>query len=192
MVLVLALVARRFDWPGWIAIPVFASPIGYWIFINGQIEWLALSGLLFVNGFDILVLLTKPQVAIGAVVPRFKTQTAQRIAYLTPALLLGAVSLFVWRGWPIELLSKVRHLPESYWNASVWPWGIPIGLFLLWQAWHRSQEWLGMVATPFVFPYVNLTSFIGSMVVLAAKRPRIAVVIWAGVWLAHLLVFLIQ
>ena len=66
-VLMLTLVIRRFDGPEWVVLPVLISPPGFWLFSNGQLDWLVWWGLLMFNGLDILLLTIKPQVAIGVV-----------------------------------------------------------------------------------------------------------------------------
>lgn len=103
-VIIFALVARKFGGPDWIAIPVLISPPGYWLFHNGQTEWLVLIGLLLSNGLDIPFLILKPQVAIGAILPRLKESGDQRKQYIFPGIIVFAISLLIWRLWPLEIL----------------------------------------------------------------------------------------
>ena len=45
-------------------------------------------------------------------------------------------------------------------------------MILLWFAWRRGDDGLGVVATPLLFPYVNAPSYLGLLAVVAARQPR--------------------
>jgi hypothetical protein len=181
-VILFALVARRFGGPDWIAIPVLISPPGYWLFYNGQTEWLVLVGLLFFNGLDVAFLALKPQVALGVFLPRLKRAGDQWKQYVLPGFLIFAISLLIWPLWPLEMFEIAPILTSGSWNSALWPWGLPIGIFLLWYSWKNADDRWGVVATPFLFPYVNLPNYLGLMIVLASKWPRWTLIIWAVMW----------
>ena len=181
-VLVFALVARKLGGPDWIAIPVLISPPGYWLFYNGQTEWLILIGLLFFNGLDIAFLMLKPQIALGAVVARLRRASDQWKHYLLPSFLLFLCSLIVWPMWPLKILEAAPTLTAGSWNSALWPWGIPVGIFLLWYSWKYADERWGIAATPFLFPYINLPNYLGLMIALAARWPKWALIAWALMW----------
>jgi hypothetical protein len=185
-VIVVALSLRRFGGPDWMALPVLATPIGYWLFRNGQTEWLMLTGLLFYNGLDVLVLILKPQVAAGVIVSRLRRAGAHWLAYLLPALIMGVVSLIIWPGWPVGILNFAPVLLSGEWNSSLWPWSMVVGLGCLWRAWQTGDDRWGVVATPFMFPYVNLPSYVGVLIVLAARWPKWFLLVWGLVWLGGL------
>jgi hypothetical protein len=190
-VIILALVAKRFNGPDWIAIPILISPPGWWLFTNGQTEWLMLSGLLMFNGLDILLVVLKPQVAVGVIVPRVRRAGARWFVYLAPALLFGLASFIIWPGWPLRILEFAPILIKGEWNSALWPWGLPVGLFLLWQAWRTGEDRWGIAASPFLFPYVNMPSYLGLLIVLAARWPRWTLGVWVAMWLfGFLLIFL--
>jgi hypothetical protein len=67
-VIAISLVARRLGGKDWYAVPVMLTPFGYWMMRNGQVDGLILAALLLSYGFDALILITKPQVAAGAIV----------------------------------------------------------------------------------------------------------------------------
>ena len=154
-VVILALVIRQFGGPEWLAIPLLVSPFGYWLFSNGQTDCLLLGGLLFFNGLDPLVLVLKPQLAVGAIVSRVRRAQASRINYLSPIAITTVLSLVIWWGWPLGILSIVHTLISGSWNAAVWPYGLPVGLVMLWIAWRRGDDRWGVAATPLLLPYVN-------------------------------------
>jgi hypothetical protein len=137
-----------------------------------------LAGLLVFNGLDPLILVLKPQVAAGAIVARVRRAGARWWVYLAPLAVILAVSLVVWRGWPGGLLSYRELLISGDWNSAVWPFGLPFGLGLLWWAWRTGDERFGIVATPLLFPYVNMPSYLGLLAVLAIRWPRWALLAW--------------
>jgi len=187
-VILFALVARRFGGPDWIAIPVLISPPGYWLFYNGQTEWLVLIGLLFFNGLDIPLLLLKPQVAIGAFLPRLRRAGSQWKQYVLPGFIIFIISVLIWPLWPIKMLKIVPVLTAGSWNSALWPWGIPIGIFLLWYSWKTMDDRWGVAATPFLFPYINMPNYLGLLIVLAAKWPKWSLMLWAVMWIVGLVV----
>jgi hypothetical protein len=177
-VIVLALVIGHYGGPAWLAIPLLISPFGYWLFRNGQTDCLLLGGLLIFNGLDPLILVLKPQVAIGAIVSRFKRAQAQRWRYLLPLGIGVALSLVIWWGWPRGVLHYAPVLLSANWNSAAWPYGIPVGIVLLWLAWRSGDDLWGIAATPLLFPYVNLPSYLGLLAVLAARWPRWVILGW--------------
>lgn len=191
-VVVFAWLAQRLGGPDWVAIIVLVSPPGFWMFRNGQMEWLALFGLLLFDGTDWLWLAIKPQLTIGLLVPRLKRTRGQWIRYLAPIVIAGILSLLIWPGWPLRAWPEVSpHWLTANWNWSIWPWGVPIALFLLWLAWRRGEDWLGLVASPLLSPYVNMPNYLGLMVALAARWPRWALGIWVSLWVSVVLRYFI-
>lgn len=191
-VLVVALVAKRFGGPDWIALPVLLTPSGFWLFRNGQTEWLMLLGLLFFNGLDAVLLILKPQVAVGAIVSRIRRADKQRRVYLTPLVVVILISFAVWNEWFLKILTFAPVLIKGDWNSSVWPWGVVAGLGLLWRAWKTGDDRWGVAASPFLSPYVNLPSYLGLLIVLASRWPRWFLLIWALVWISAGLLFFIS
>lgn len=188
-VILLALVLRRFGGSPWLVFPLLLSPLGYYLFRSGQTDVLLLSGLLFFNGLDPLLLVLKPQLAAGVLVARLRRAGPAWPRYLAPLAVVGGLSLVVWWGWPAGLLAFRETLIGGPWNASAWPYGLPVGLGLLWWAWRTGDDRWGLAATPFLFPYVNPPSYIALCAVLAARWPRWALVAWFAIigfvgWLA--------
>lgn len=190
-VVVVGLVILRFGGPAWGIIPVFVSPAGFWIFKNGQTDWLVLLGLLFFNGLDVLLFTVKPQVAAWVVVARIKRAGASWRRYLLPALVLIPMSLVVWLAWPVHLLDYGPLLVPSEWNVSLWPWSIPIGTYLVWRAWRTGDDKYGLVASPLLFPYVNFPSYLGVLVVAVVRWPFVTLAIWALIWILSFAIFFI-
>ncbi len=167
------------------------SPAGYWLFQNGQTDWLMLSGLLLLNGLDVLLLVLKPQVALGVIIPRLKKSGDKWKEYLLPSIIVFAISLFLWPLWPLKIIEIAPILTSGSWNSSFWPWGIPAGIFFLWCSWKTSEDRWGVAATPFLFPYINLPNYLGLLIALASKWPRWSVFVWVITWIVGGLLFFI-
>jgi len=150
--------------------------------VNGQVDCLVLGGLMFFNGVDPLILLMKPQVAAGAIVSRVKRTGRQWSRYVLPSLVGLGISLVVWWMWPVAFLGPVMRQIPGYWNSSLWPFGIPFGLFSLWKAWKTADERWGVVASPLLSPYVNLPSYLGLLAVIVSRWPRWTVVVLIAVY----------
>ena len=184
-VLLLAKLIRRFGGPEWMVVFVLLTPPGFWELTLGQIDVLVLSGLLFFNGLDPLIYLLKPQVAFGVLLPRLRRAG---ITYLLPLVGMVCISLVVWWGWPVSVWIHSRHLCDNC-NASLWPYGIPLGAALLWFAWKTGDDRLGLAASPLLFPYVGLYSYLGLLAVVAARWPKWTIIVWVTVYLLFGVVF---
>jgi hypothetical protein len=185
-VVLLGLLTRRLGGKDWYAIPVMLTPLGYWMMGNGQIDCLLLAGLWASRGLDVVILITKPQVAAGAIVARLRQAGTwrQRAIYLAPAVAALLVSLVIWPGWPMQIAGYRTVLLDASWNWAIWPWGLPIAAWLLWRAWQTGKEAWGLLATPFLFPYVNAHTFVVAAAVAAVLWPRAALAAWLVLWAA--------
>lgn len=190
-VVILAMVMRSLGGKDWIAIFLLATPSGYWLFRNGQTDCLILGGLLLFNGLDPLILILKPQVAAGAIVPRLGRASEYKANYLVPLAVVGTLSLLIWPGWPQALLTYAPRLITGYWNSSLWPIGFPIGALLLWHAWRTGNDNWGVAASPLLLPYVNFPSYLGLMAAFAARWPRRTILLCAGNYLLYFLPILL-
>lgn len=171
-VLLLALVAVRFGGPPWAAVLALLTPAGYFLFENGQTDALILAGVLLPAGLAPVVLILKPQLAIGAIVAILGKAKGRRRETLAPLAAVGLVSLVVWWGWPAGVARFGPALLAGEWNASLWPYSAPIGLVCMWLAWRSGDVRWGLIASPLLAPYVNWQSYIGILLVVAAKWPR--------------------
>jgi hypothetical protein len=78
----------------------------------------------------------------------------------------------------MEILKRYSgYALNGFWNDSIWPWSVPVGLYFLWKSWQtKADEW-ALVASPLLFPYVNITTWIVLLVVLAARHPLAASIV---------------
>ena len=178
-VVALAVVIRRLGGRDWLAIPLLVSPLGFWLCRNGQVDAVILLSLLVTNGLELLIVIAKPQVAVGVVVSRLRRAGPRWPVYLAPLLVGGLLSLVIWPGWPLAVASASASHVGVDWNSAAWPYGVPFGLALLWAAWRRGDDGLALLATPLLFPFVNAPSYLGALAVVAARWPHWLLWVWA-------------
>lgn len=189
-VIVVALVIHRFGGPWWGVVVVFLTPSGIWHFANGQVDWLALAGLFWFNGLDLVFFMLKPQVALWVVVARLRRAGASWWRYLSPASAMLATSLVIWPLWPVHVARVGKAVIDDPYNASLWPWSLPLGAFLVWKAWQTGDDRYGLAASPLLFPYVNWPSYLGLLTILVSRWPRATLAAWAVTWGGGMLLFL--
>jgi hypothetical protein len=182
--LLMVAVLRRYGGRAWLALPIVLSPFGMRLFDLGQTDMLILAGLLLPAGFDLVVLAIKPQVAAGAILTRLVNAARGRelVRYLAPLVIVMAASVWVWPGWPAALLQTSLTHVGANWNAAPWPAGLPLGLALLWRAWRKNDDALGVLATPLLAPFFNVQTLVASLVILAARWPRWFGAAWLASW----------
>lgn len=179
--LVVVLTLTALGWATWrrkgsplaILLVICSLPV-MWTLYLGQLDGLALLGLCLMPG-AVPVALLKPQLTVFAMLSDRRR--------LVAALIWGIVSLAVWGGWPLAMLSRVN----SDWQAvqpqdiSLFPWSVPFVLPLLW--WSRGDEDMLMAAgslmTPVLIPYY----FIVLMPGLARLSWPLQLLCWALSWL---------
>lgn len=180
-IILVALLLRKYKGNPLLTIPIVSFPmIGLGLFKNGQTDALVLAGLLLPPGFDLLFF-WKPQVVAHIFWVRAQ-------GYIKTYLIAGGVifitSLFIWHGWVENILFfGQEYLIDGWWNKSLWPYSIPFGIGLIYWAIKKGDEAYGLMASPLLFPYVNAPSYLGFVIAVAVKWPKLFWVLYAGYWL---------
>lgn len=110
---------------------------------------------------------------------------------LAPTLAVFAVSLLVYGWWVDDALRNIRTmqsvgLPQVGWNTSVFPWGVPLGLYFAWRAWRQADEFHGVTATLLLSPYTPLYSMsLWYALFVGRARRWAAALAWAVFWLIY-------
>lgn len=180
---VVAALARQMGVAGWRAILVATSAPVVWCAFLGQLDGLLLAAYLAPPPAAAFLALCKPQVGLSAGWGAF------RRAPLVVALVSGLALASAWAiwGWPFSasnpvqmygLRTLVPPLLAGGWNWSLWPWGL---LLIPWAL--RDPQGFGLLASPLIFPYAGLQSWIGPVLYLAARMPGGAFVLaWLALW----------
>jgi hypothetical protein len=151
--------------------------------LNANLDWLALLGVVLPPNVGLLLLATKPQLGIGVIIFQLvesgRSGGVRRIAAdFWPLVALTLLSLVLYGPWPLRSTAEVG----LWWNASLWPGSIPLGLAFLAAAIARRRIRLSLVASPLLSPYVLLHAWSGALAATLDSLPVTAAAV-AGLWL---------
>ena len=151
--------------------------------LNGNLDWLAMVGYVLPHPVGLFFLAVKPQ--IGAVVGLFWLIEAWReggwrraLRVFGPFAICLGLSFIIFGLWPLRFQANL----SMWWNASLWPMSIPVGLVLLTAALRKRNQRLAMAAAPCLSPYLLLHSWSPALLAIIDKLPEtIAAVV--GLWI---------
>ena len=143
----------------WIALFLLLSP---WLWANlvyANIDWLVLLGSTLSPLIGIWLVTMKPHMAIGLMllwgVAAWRRERLWGVGKLIgPLAVAGAVQAVTVGLPPIDIPTLKQ------WNASLWPFTLPLGATLILYAAYRGKVALALAATPLALPYVRLTSWL--------------------------------
>jgi hypothetical protein len=174
--------ARPLAWGAFLGSP----PVMHCL-LNASIDWMPLVGFVLPPRYGLFLVLIKPQV--GFTVALF---------WLVEAWRDGGLRRVVWVFWPVTvvmLLSfalfglwpfRFDRLVDLWWNASLWPMSIPVGLGLMAAAFRTRKINFAMGAAPCLSPYVLFHSWSGALAaILPLQAETVAAV--AGLWILVIL-----
>lgn len=178
-IVVLGLLIRKYR-GGWQAMLLtFTSPVLLDIARTNNIDWLPGLAFLVPPIIGIPIMAVKPQVLGGAALIWWKKKNFS-IRLLIPLIVLVLTSFILYGFWPFDL-----GVPDIayFWNFAPFPFMIPLGLWMLWQAWKKEDEILAAGATPFLTPYFAPYSIAPLMALIASRHRKVAFIIYIGLWM---------
>jgi hypothetical protein len=178
-----AYIAYKLGGGRWAIIAIVLSPPVMHNMLNGNIDWLALLGLVLPPQLGLFFITMKPQIGI-AVIFFWLIESWRMGGYLQtikvfwPITLVTILSLFLYGLWPLRARVEV----DLWWNASLWPMSLPVGLALLVTALRKRNIFYAMGASPCFSPYILFHSWIIAVYAIVRSTPEtIAAVI--GLWI---------
>lgn len=156
-----------------VVLALLTPPI-FWLLWLGQIEGLAMWGLMFLP-FGILWALTKPNITVWVLFARRQ--------WLVLAAVVGVVSVLIWGWWPGVLLEARRWCPQHPaamgWAAMGWPVFL-LGLVLFPFSGPDPLRLMasGVLLTPFFMPY----HYVMLLPALGKVRGLRRWILWLLVW----------
>jgi hypothetical protein len=150
--------------------------------VNGNVDWMPLLGFALPNWLGLLLVFIKPQMGLGIAiywcVQAWRKGGLKRLVHLLwPVTAAYLVSVIVVGAWPL----RWEHNLSEWWNASLWPMSIPVGMALLVAAMRTQRAEWAMAAGPCLSPYVLLHSWSAALIALVSRQAEtIAAVI--GLW----------
>jgi hypothetical protein len=166
---------------------------------NSNVDWLILLGLLLPPKVGLFFMLAKPQMGIGVaiwwLVEAWREGGMRRaVSIVWPVTLAFGLSFVVFGLWPLTMLRAPTYSNSLAFNASLFPYSVPIGLALLIASIRRRNVTLALVAAPCFSPHVVLHTWIVCLApFLRHKWQTVALsaASWAIVPVARLLVSVI-
>jgi hypothetical protein len=157
--------------------------------LNGNIDWLAVLGVVLPVWLGLFFLAIKPQIGMIVVVFLFfaewrKGGPLRVLKTFLPVGLASVLSIVVFGPWFLD----IPGVGEIAINASLLPLALPIGLALTVTAIRKNEIRYSMIASPMLSPYLLLHSWIGAFLALA-PRPYEAAAAVIGMWIVVALRF---
>ncbi|MGE5123251.1 MAG: hypothetical protein ACM3H7_01950 [Acidobacteriaceae bacterium] len=156
----------------------------------GNIEWLVMLGYLMPPQIGLFFVLMKPQVgfamAIYWLVEAWRNGGVRQVLKIfLPVTIATLLSLVIFGLWPLKMSRAI----DVFWNLSLWPLSIPIGLVLLTLAIRRRKASFAYMASPFLSPYVTLYSY-GTVILGLVSSTWETLAAVGGLWIAMLVQYL--
>jgi hypothetical protein len=155
--------------------------------LNGNIDALAVIGFVLPPQIGLFFVLIKPQigsaVAIYWVVEAWRKGNIREVVWVfAPVSATLMLSLLVFGLWPLQFEQEI----DLWWNASLWPASIPVGLVLIVTAIRRRRIEFAMAASPCLSPYVLLHAWVGALLGVVSRLPETVVAV-IGLWIVVLI-----
>jgi hypothetical protein len=152
----------------------------------GQVDWLIFLGFILPPRWGLFLVLIKPQASIGIIIYWFIDamclggirKVAETFSPVVLALLLSWLLFGNWLG------GSLIEIDRGY-NASLWPWSIPIGIFMLLSAVRFKRAHLAIAASPFLSPYLAPHGWSATLLGISPLQFETIVAV-LGIWILRL------
>lgn len=141
-------------------IALLLSPTAIGALIAGNLDALVQLGIFLPPALGLLVLMIKPQIGIGVSL-YYLIQTWRKSKVKGIVVRFAPVILAYLAGWALFPVwgERIFHQTADIWNRSIFPYGIPIGLWFLWQAVKHENIFFALAASPFLTPYLTFYTY---------------------------------
>jgi hypothetical protein len=180
-----AFIAHRLNAKPVAIVFLLLSPLVLHMLLNGNVDWLAALGFILPPQFGLFFISIKPQIGI-AVAPFWLVEAWRQggwklvVKTFAPFSIVLLVSFAIFGFWPSYSFSY--GVTDVWFNASLWPMSIPIGLALLVASIRKRRIEYAMAASPCLSPYALFYSWTGALLAIVSSTPEtIAAVI--GLWI---------
>lgn len=151
--------------------------------LNANIDWLGLIGLVLPPQLGLFFVVIKPQigsaVALWWLIEAWRDGGAKEvIRVFAPVTIALSLTFLLFGFWPLAYLERVDY----WWNASLWPASIPVGLALIVSAIRHRDIRFAAAASPCLSPYVLLHSWTGALVAVIRNQWEFLAAV-VGLWI---------
>jgi hypothetical protein len=165
---------------------VFSPPVVHCL-LNGNVDWIPLLGVVLPPQIGLFLVTAKPQIGVTVslfwLVEAWRKGRAREVARVFgPVIVAFGVTFVIFGFWPRMWLDQ----PEQWWNASLFPWSVPFGLWWIAQALRKREIKYALPAGPALSPYVIFHTWSAAVIsVVSSERATLA--LSAGLWVLVLL-----
>jgi hypothetical protein len=163
---------------------------------NGNIEWMAMLGIIMPPQIGLIFVLIKPQVGVGVAI--FWLVEAWReggvrqvVKTFAPITIVFLLSFVLYGFWPLNFLNTLTMAKEIKaanaidYNFSLWPWGLILGLPLIVKSIRDREKRLSIMSSPFLAPYALITTY-GTSLLAWIDKPIFFFIAWVLTWIPFL------
>lgn len=155
------LIAWKLSAPRLALIVLVLSPTAIGSLLAANLDAFVMLGLLAPPTWGLLLLMIKPQFGVGPaafhLVESWRNHRLAGVARtMAPVVIASVVSALLFPVW----VDRMVHKPANVWNRSLFPYSIPLGVFLLWLSLKTRNAFFALAATPFFAPYLTFPSYL--------------------------------
>jgi hypothetical protein len=142
-------------------VALILSPTAIGALLVGNLDAVVISGMLFPPILGLLILMIKPQIGTGVALYYVidfvrKKRWLEGLKAFSPVAAAYSLALIFFPIWYIRAINN----PANIWNRSLFPYAIPLGLFLLWLAVRHRNPYFALASTAFLAPYLTFYTYI--------------------------------
>lgn len=179
----------------WVAYSLKARPVAFVAFLFSppviyglrmlNVDVFVLVGFVLPAPVGLFFVLIKPQMGIAMAVFWFAEAWREGgvktvLRTFSPVGIALVLSFIFFGNW---IVGRQSDLLDSFWNASLWPWALPVGLVLVALSIRDRRSDYGMAASPFLSPYLAYHSWASVLVGLLGYDFQLVIAV-IGMWIA--------
>lgn len=149
---------------------------------DGTLDWITMLGFVAPAPFALILASIKPQIGAGIavfwLVESWRKGGARLVFWnFLPVILLLTASFIFYGPW----ILNVSILMDINWNLSIFPYTIPVGLYLLIVSIVRRDPRPAMASGILLSPYFTIATF-SPLLIALLETPKILMLAWLILW----------
>lgn len=147
------------NWAAFVALLISPTAIG--AVLASNLDAFALTGIFLPPVYGLFLLMIKPQIGFGVALYYLvqtwrESRAAGVIRAFAPIILAHIAGLILFPLW----IERLRSQFSNVWNRSIFPYGIPLGIFFLWLAIRKRNVWFALASAPFFSPFLTFYTYL--------------------------------
>jgi hypothetical protein len=142
-------------------VALLLSPTAVGALLAANIDAFVVPGIFLPAVLGLLVLMVKPQIGAGvgiyyAIEAWRENKLPGVLRRFAPLVVLTVIGALLFPAW----VARTIWSPQDVWNRSIFPFGVPIGIALLYLAVRMRSKYLALAAGPFLSPYLTFYTYL--------------------------------